>query len=447
MNVKLKNILINTIRIFILFSILFLFNSNVFSQRQPILLKYADSLVGRRGTQNIDEFIGRVSLQQGDVFVTCNRAVQYHDENRVEVQGNVIIRQNDMNLYAPKAEYNGNTKIATGFQGVKIIDKNSTLTADNGIYSTQTNIADFYGNVRIEDDSTLIFSDRIIYHQNKRNSFAYGSVLIKSKNSNSILFGDTIEHYPSDNITLVYGKPVLTQIDTVKSVNKSDSLTLTPRDSITYRFDTLSISCKKIESYRSAEKEVYYFRDSVEIYKGKILSKADTAIYDKLAETFKLRGKPIVWYDSTQLYADSINIKAENRKLSEIIAFNNALTASRSDTNNIEKINQVIGNKIIISFEQDSIKAVYSYGSSKSLYFMGEEKNDDGAARNSADSIVVKFSKGEPEKILWLGGIQGEMFPGNLLENPRQYYLPNFRWTEIKPIKKIILNKFVNLIK
>ena len=414
-----------------------LFNQTALSiKKTPIELKWADSLVKTLGDNgNIRNYEGHVSIVQGDVHIKCDKATQYLDANKAELSGNVILTQEKMNLYTPKGLYDGNSKIATAYNGVKIIEDSTVLTADNGTYSTETNIADFVGNVKIVDDSAIIYSDRIIYHRSNRNSFAYGNVLIQGRYTNTLLRGDTINHYPNQNLTYIYGKPILYQIDTVK--NKNDSLVAAMQEKpVEYKFDTLCISSVTMEAHRSGTQEFYYFRDSVEICRDHISSKSDSAEYDKLAEIIKLRGKPVVWYDSTQLYADSIIIYVPNKKLSRIESYNNALAATRSDTLFKDKINQIIGNKILIIFEKDTINTICSYGNAKSLYFSGSGESDEGAARNSADTLFVNFVKGEPDNIKWLGGVQGEFFPGNLLMEPKMYYLPLFKWSDTKPKKK-----------
>ncbi|MGA2298354.1 MAG: OstA-like protein, partial [FCB group bacterium] len=427
-------------------------------QGQPIELKYADVLTkNTTGDGSIRQLLGNVKLKQGDVLVFCDKALQYLNSNKVELIGNVKILQEGLILESPHINYDGNTYIADAIGGVKIKDTNSTLTADVGTYSTQTLIADFQKNVKFEDDSAIIYSNAIQYHRTTRNSFAYGNVHVLGKYSSAILTGDTVINIPSAKYMQATGKPILYQIDTIKVINdiyKVDSTNLENkisfRDSITYKYDTLSVSADSMESIKDFGQEKYVFNHNVELVKGSAAAKASLANYYKGEDMITLEGKPIVWYDSTQLHADSIAIYIPGNKINYIYAYsfnnspNKSVACSRSDTNYFNRINQITGKEIKINITSDSIRTIYSYGDAKSLYFSNEdnENSEAGAARNSADTINIYFDKGEPSQIIWLGGIQGEYFPERMFEKKeKEFYLPQFLWTDDKPKKKILTKR------
>lgn len=417
---------------------------------QPIILEYADSLVGTRGqNMEIREFIGNVKLKQGDVTVQCDRAIQYLNLNKAELSGNVHINQQELDLFTPLGVYDGNLKIASSVSGLKITDRKTVLTAQEGTYSTSLQIANFRKNVRIEDDSVIILSDRLVYHRKNKNSFATGDVLIFGKYTNTYLLGDTVEHYPDGNITLVKGEPRLFQIDTVKNdtivVDTTENRIegqYARRDSTQFSisFDTLSVTSYYMKSIndKNSNKEIVYFIDSVEISQRRLGAKADTAIYNKTDGIITLSGHPLVFYDSTQLYADSIYIYVPDMKLKELLAVHNSIACTRNDTNDLRKINQIVGDEIRIKFVNDTINAILSFGNAKSLYFLASDSSGAGMHRSSSDSIVVDFDKGKIDRIIWLGGVNGDFRPENMLNEVKGFYLPGFKWSDIKP-KKVVL--------
>jgi len=428
---------------------------SIFSQenneKQPIILRYADSLVGTRGPgMDIREFVGNVVLIQGDVTVKCDRAIQYLQANKAVLTGNVHINQKELDLYTQEGVYYGNSKIATTNTKVKITDGKTTLTAGAGTYSTLKRIADFRNDVKIEDDSVIIYSDRLVYHKDNKNSYAYGNVLLRGKYTETYLLGDTIEHFPNDNLTYVKGNPRLFRIDTIETSDKSlDTLEENKAEftedffdsTAAIRLDTLSVRAEFMKSIldKESNNEIFYFFDSVEIRKQSLAARADTAIYDKTEGIIRLIGVPIVWYDSTQLYSDSIIIQVPDLKIKQLHAIGNAIACSRDDTTNLAYINQVLGDEIIINFENDTINTIFSFGNAKSLYFL--QMDSTGAAglqRSSCDSIAVFFEESEVSAINWLGGISGEFHPSHLIDSPESFYLPGFRWTDVKP-KKITL--------
>lgn len=421
--------------------ILIFFLLYYFSPAQPskgnekIVLHYADSLVGMtEGEGMMRKYEGNVRMQQGNVYVKCNTAIHYISQNKATLIGNVIITQDTMVLKSPRVDYDGNTGMADAQQGVTINDRKTNLTAKTGFYSTKTRIADFIGKVMIEDDSVVIFSDKVTYYRDTKMSLATGNTLIRGKFTNIILNGDTVLYRPNDKYLFVTGRPILMQIDTIRSSASGESASSTPSK---LQFDTLMIVSDTMESFREARNERYYFKKNVEITRSKVAATSQLAEYYRAKSYMKLLGAPIIWYDSTQLYSDSTVIYLEKDKLKSIFAYNNAFAGTRDDSLNLDRINQIAGNTIQLFFEGDSIKLLLSTGEARSLYFMEGEEGPEGAARNGSDTIVINISEGKAEFIKWLGGVQGEYYPEHLIYNKiKEYFLPNYRWSETRPRKK-----------
>ncbi|MGE5481123.1 MAG: OstA-like protein [Chloroflexota bacterium] len=429
----------------------------------PIELIYADSLVGSQDLSGKERvFAGNVQFRQGIVNVKCDIAKQFLSENRVELQGNVVITQNALTLKAPRVNYNGNTYVADAQGGVTITENETYLRADKGFYSTKTRVADFLGNVFIEDDSARIYSRAISHNRNNRESFATGRVRIEGKYTNVILTGDTVRNYPARNYSLATGDPQLLQIDTVKAPkptldtsaftfqkdlqlqrnrNKSlDSLPIAATDTAPkIQFDTLSIISRIMEGYRARGEEKYIFTDSVEIIRGAIAAKSDSAQYYKDEERFFLRGTPVVWYDSTQLYADSIEILTPQRKVRKLSALGNSFAASRNDSTNAAAVDQISGRQIILDFDRDKISKIFSEGDAKSLYFVRVDSAGSGISRSSGDTIIIEMDTTQkPLYIYWIKQIPGEYYPYYLVAGKEEtFYLPGFKWTATRPRKPV----------
>lgn len=478
----------------ILIILFFLFITDLSAQKpiketpsQPIILKNADSLLGSKTEfGNVREFIGNVIFEQGNVIVSGDRAIHFIDENKAQIFGNVKIIQDDMILKSDEIHYDGNTGIAKSPKGISISDKKTNLNAEFGEYNTKSQTANFknnvqiaddtvniksdsvkyfrqsrisyaYGNVKIEDDSTVVIADTIEYNRNDRQSKAYGNVFIQSKLQQVFLTGDTILNYPSQKYTIANGKPTLIQIDTLDRRDEDIELTeinphgnnqavlfnnryysqLENKSIFSFRLDTIIISADTMESFRSGGRELYYFKKNVQVFGSRIKGKADLVTYDRLLDKVELFGNPIIWYDSTQIIADTLNVHLQNKKINEITASGNAFTASRDDTLNPTRINQIFGQKIVIKFENDTINGVFSYGDAKSLYFLRSEESEEGVSRYGCDSLFVEFNDGKAIKIHWLGSVVGEYIPENILnESPEYFFLPNFVWNDKKPTKK-----------
>ncbi|MBS3999598.1 MAG: LPS export ABC transporter periplasmic protein LptC [Desulfobulbaceae bacterium] len=415
------------------------------SKSDDIILRNADSLRGLNIEEgSFREFFGNVWLIQKDLDLKCDYAKQFINSNAVDLLGNVVITQKTMILKSPKIFYNGSSGIAVANNGVALRDANSYLEAEKGTYSTKAYLADFYGDVFIEDDSVKIYSDNVVHNRTTRESFATGDVWIFGKYTNVIMKGDTIINIPKDSYSISTGNTVLFKIDTVRRL---DSIFVEEEEQFfsTYilSLDTLSISCDTMQAYRFIGDEEYFFDGNVQIVKENIKAIAKSAVFYKNRNIIILRDKPIVWYDSTQLFSDSIVIELIDNKLKKISAFGNSIAVTKVDSLDKERINQIAANDIYIEFDNGKINSLRGNLNASSLYFFKDEEGYNGVDRKSTDSIHVEFTNGEPENIFWIGSSIAEFYPENVIfGNIKSYFLPEFKWSDIRPeIQKITFGR------
>lgn len=426
--------------LFLLFLVLSLNPVTLLSN--DIILRNADSLVGRSIEEiSYREFFGNVWFSQNDLDLKCNYAKQYITANSVDLVGNVIITQRAMIIKAPKIFYNGNSGIAVAKDSIAMRDGSNYLEALSGTYSTKQYLADFSGNVFVEDDSVTIYCDNVMHFRQSSESFANGDVWVFGKFTNVILRGEDVVNIPKESYSIATGNPILFKIDTLSRV---DSLFVEQQQRFIstdiISFDTLSIKADTMQAYRWVGDEQYYIDGNVEIAKDNIKAIAASAIYFKNKDLIILKEKPVVWYDSTQLFSDSIEIRLENNSLKQIRAFGNSIALTKDDSLDIERINQISARDIIIDFEDGKIAGLRANVDASSLYFFKDEEGYNGVDRKSTDSIYVEFIDGEVENIYWLGSSVGEFYPENIIIGRiSSFYLPDFRWYDSKPQKQVIM--------
>src|SRR4030042_6566686 len=72
-----------------------------------------DSLVGKvLNGEAIREVYGNVVLTQGNIRITCNKAIQFLLKNDAELIGNVVVVQENLTITTDKGFYYGNRKKA-----------------------------------------------------------------------------------------------------------------------------------------------------------------------------------------------------------------------------------------------------------------------------------------------------------------------------------------------
>lgn len=401
---------------------------------EPIILKYADKLVGANDeSSNSRTLIGNVQLQQGNVNVNCESATQYILLNKYRLTDNVVITQNNLILKSQHIIYDGNSYLATAVSGVTIDDGSTHLKANKGDYSTKTSIANFYDNVVLQDDSVIIYCNYINHNRKTNDSKAINNVLIKGKNTNVFLFGDTVVNISNTNYSLVSGNPFLYRIDTL---TQNIQLDTNGNSCENYTFDTLSIKSDTMEAFRSNTNEYYHFFRNVELIKNNISAKANNVYFYKHKQYFVLYDEPVIWYGNSQLHADSIIVYFDDNDIKRIQAVNNAIIVIENDTNNYNRKDQLYGNEINIFFETDSLKIIKSNGNAKSVYFMLNNNEADGLVENNAEKIKITISSTGINDIELVNQIQGYYHPEQFINGvEKNYYLEEYKFSDNKPIR------------
>jgi len=319
----------------------------------PVILDHADSVVGI-GPVDVGrrEFLGNVRFRQGNVTVTCDRAIHDIFANRLDLRGRVVIVQDGMKLTAPVVVYDGNTTLATAPNGCVVVEGNRTIKSLTATYSTTRKVAVFVDSVRVTDDSMRIWADTVTYDRQTKMSEARGRALLADTIGHRWTQGDTIVYNPTTSSLVVRGR--------ARAWTVEDT-------------DTTYLSGSELRTYRAANNAgstgatgtTSIATGSAVLVRGNVAARADTMVYDEQRGVIQLRTKPIVWNDSLQLFADSIDIIAPDRRLSSIQGVGAAMLVSRSDTLFPDRYDQLAGERITITVNSDTVRRVVSIGQAK----------------------------------------------------------------------------------
>lgn len=391
------------------------------SSNEPIILQNADSLVGFNSSEPYRNYIGNVRFTQGEVKVSSDFAKHFIEQNKAIMRGGVRLDQKSLSLFSERVDYNGNSKIAESKSRLKLIDGSVVLEADSGLYYFEPRIAEFSGNISVEDDTTLIFSDFLLHHRKDAYSLAEGNAAVFEKYAGAFLVAGRIENIPAKNFSAAYSNPKLFRLDSAF------------RDDEFVGFDTLAVSSDTMYSFRGKEKK-YIFDKNVVFAQNDLFAQCDSSVYFGDIGLIKLFKAPILWYENSQITADSIMVYFSKNSLDSIIANGNALSVSKSMEKYSDRIDQISGNDIIIKMKNSNISFLESIGKARSLYFMyTEDEFGDGLIKHSADRIEVDFSDDDIEDINWLNNVTGEMYPEKQVYNKEK----EFNLTKFDGIKAI----------
>jgi lipopolysaccharide export system protein LptA len=422
-----------------------------------------DSLVGKViAGEPIREVYGNVNLKQGDILVTCDKAIQYISNNNALLTGNVIAKQDSITIVTSEGFYFGNERKTKSTTGITLDDQKVILKADSGEYYFEEDKAFFQTNVTLFDTITTLFSDELTYYQkedraiavgrvkiidsnneisadtlehfrNNKISFADGNVNIKSLKNNTMIFGNHLEDYPNRKYTVINENPLLLQIDT------------TITNGGWFEVDTLVIKAEMMEAFRDTS-NTFKAVDSVKIVKGEFASVNDFTLYlrsSNIIITEKLNDgspQPILWYENSQLTGDSITVYLEDNKINLLDVVSNSFMLSQNQRY-VERFDQTSSNNINLFFSDNKIQKAKFVGSVFSIYYLYEEEVANGLSKSSAMDATIIFEENTVSEVRLYGSPVSEYYPENqIIGNEKAFTLPQYKFYQNRPVKSEMLN-------
>lgn len=430
------------------------------------IIVIGDSLLGKViSGESIREVIGNVRLKQGNVFVTCDKAIQYLARNEAELIGNVIAKEDSLTLQTEKGYYFGNLKKTKSTSGIILDDTKVVLSADSGEYffnearaffqsnvnlieSTTKLYADeltyfkdldksiAVRNVRINDGNNIITADTLTHLRKKKYSIADGNVSLKNLKDNITIYGSHLEDDGELKYTLINEKPILIQVDTTFSTSE-DSL-----DEIS--IDTLFIKSKVMEGFRN-ETNIFKATDSVKILRGNFASINDLTTYyrdDEKIITDKIREdapRPKLWYENSQLTGDSITIYLEDGQITMLAVNGNSFMLSQNKKFS-ERFDQTSSDSIYLYFTINRLQRADFSGKVQSIYYLYDEEEPNGLVKSTAQKTIIIFENNEVGQVRLYGSPTSEYHPeGKVVGLERTFTLPKFVFSENRPVKEEFL--------
>lgn len=445
-------------RIINILVILFTTCTSFLAQDKNAITVVGDSLLGKIvNGENIREVHGNVVMIQGDVRITCNKAIQYLARNEAELIGKVVVTQDSIIVNTDLGYYYGNEKKAFSKSGVKLFDGHINLKSKNGYYYFDEKKAYFYGEVQLNDSISTLTTDRLTYFNDEdkvvaagnvivkdsasylaadslihlrdsRTTFAFKNVLVYDPINYLSIFGNQLEDYDKDNYSKIFGDPFLVKIDTTETGER----------------DTLVISAKTLEAFGDSTKRLVA-TNSVKISRRELASINNYTVYyqnDDHLFTVKRENDtalPVLWNEDTQLVGDTINVFLEKNKLKDLIINSNASIISKNRLNEL-RFDQISGREIKMFFGEDGLKKTEIAGNVLSIYYLYEDGEPNGLLKSSSEKGVIYFQNQEVIDVRFYGNAASEYHPENIIEGKeKEFTIPSFVIIKNRPTKNSII--------
>lgn len=141
-----------------------------------IHLLNADELMGiqpgKSDSNQLQKLRGNVFLRQGQTFFSCDSALQNLTQNTIDAYGHIHINQADtIQTYADFLHYEGNVKVATLRQNVRLEDSEMTLTTNLLNYDMDSHIGSYMNGGKLVNKSTVLTSRRGYYYADTKDVY------------------------------------------------------------------------------------------------------------------------------------------------------------------------------------------------------------------------------------------------------------------------------------
>jgi lipopolysaccharide transport protein LptA len=159
-------------------------------------------------------FIGDVQIRQGATLFWADSVVVNEKTNFMQAYGNVHIKEADsVNIYSQYLQYDGNKKLATFRNNVKLSDGNSTLYTNEMDYDMNGKVGTYRNGGRIESKQTTLTSNVGFYYADIKDIYFIGD--LKMSDPEVALASDSLLYNTSSQVATFIAP---TTIKTGKSI-------------------------------------------------------------------------------------------------------------------------------------------------------------------------------------------------------------------------------------
>lgn len=423
-----------------------------------VRFKHADALMHCDSAylykdQRVDAY-GRVRIDQGDTLHVDADRLRYIGKDRMaHLDGNVRLRDRDMELTTPSLDYDMRAKRAVYLNGGRIVSQKEsntltsgtgvyladqrrfifsrdvllehpgrTITADTMHYVTSTGIAEFFGPTTITQPGTTINTLRGNYDtRNERARFTKrSSVLSKGR----YLEGDSMHFDKRSGLGLAWGNVLVsdTANDMVAhgdegwydQINDSTMITghaelvmILGGDSLFMHGDTLFTGPDSLGTGRRVQAH-----RGVRFFKSDLQGACDTLVYSDTDSLIRMYNAPVLWNAADQITGDHIRIELKDGKAHRLHVLENALLMSQADSVHFD---QVTGTTMTGYFTDNALRRLIAEGNSRTVYFAREKKGDEekiiGVNRADCSRIEVALVEGRVNTVSFLERPDAVLYP------------------------------------
>ncbi|HOE90920.1 MAG TPA: LptA/OstA family protein [Candidatus Cloacimonadota bacterium] len=328
-----------------------------------------------------------------------------------------------INIYAAKAEQRAyrlvnadnlqmnkySNEYITNLRGNVVFYYGKTqFKADHAeIYEQQKTVI-LKGNVRIKEDTLTFYSDTAYYYRNDEYIKGIGNCTVRedhSDNSYRELKAKQIEYYrergdlqANNNVSIYEQKDNIRAKCGYAQYNLKTGYGYLVRQPLVWQLakdDSLSIKAEKIELFKDIGKVIASF--DVETRNNDMRTESDFLVYYYNEGRAIYLGQPLFFTEFGDANAENVTVYIKDNKVSQAV-LQDSCKIVFSEEKGMEKKNWIIGDKIIVNWENDKLKS-FTAMDNVSTFIWQDQKKKQLPMHNAATSDLLDIIFNDEQKV------------------------------------------------
>ncbi len=392
-------------------------------------------------------------------------------ESMVLFTGPTNIYTKTSKIYCESGFYNIKTQQAEFNKNAQYAGAQKKATADTIRYSAEEGEITMLGHVKVEEKDRKIDSDFLRYDENTGETWIKGSPAIFLDSTRRVQFPEIFYNEKTDQVTtkgsgkiidgslimsmeqsdfdqqtgILHTKGNVEWRDTVQNIGiRADHIDYSKKTSYLLAFgaerplfftlvdgDTMFIAADTLNMWTMEDtlsgdsvKMIRAFHD-VRVYKSDMQGLADSLVFHGQDSLFSFFGNPVLWSDTTQFSADSIEMHLKDNKIKDVVLNRKAIIVSEL----LETYyNQIKGKTIIADFDSSAIKEMWVTGNAESIYYTTDAHSAFiGVNQTICSKMYFSFKNSQVHLLKYYGDNSSSMLPMSAV-NHDTLRLEGFKW-------------------
>jgi lipopolysaccharide export system protein LptA len=332
----------------------------------------------------------------------------------IQMSGNVIVEEDGKRIQGNYLQYLETTG-ETVIKGDPAIYNDSTriIRSPEIFYNEKTNQVTTKGSGEIHDGDLVMKAEQFDFDEASGIGRAVGKVMWSDTVKHLGIMADTVFYAKESDYILAYGH------------NRSMFYTVIEKDTLFIAADTLNmITQVDTSGARDSIRLIKAYHD-VRLLKSDMQGRADSLVFNDRDSLFMFFGDPVLWSDTTQFSADSIEMNIRNNQIDDVTLHQKAIIVTELYGTYYD---QIKGKSIVAHFDSSAIQEMWVTGNAESIYYTRDEQSAFiGVNKTICSKMYFTFIDNNIHLLKYYGENSSQMMPMGEADHGTMR-LEGFRW-------------------